>query len=162
MRRFRLRPRTWIALGVVGVVAAALSVAGYAYFTSSGSGSGTATVGSSGGWSVAVTSPSGGPLFPGSGSEQFNYTVTNTGSGPAALGSVVYQVNPNWSQGACNASDFSIDGAAAGSPFTENWSNTVVPGGGSVSWNFTVTMVDNGQNQNDCQGQSVPVQVIAS
>ncbi len=39
----RFRKRTWVLLGVVAVIAAMASVGAYAFWTSSGSGSGSAT-----------------------------------------------------------------------------------------------------------------------
>jgi len=77
MRRFRLRPRTWIALGVVGVVAAAMSVAGYAYFTSSGSGSGAGWVGTAGPVTITPAWPGGQYLYPGN-TVDVPLTITNT------------------------------------------------------------------------------------
>src|SRR4051794_8482430 len=67
-----------VVVGVGAAVALAVAGAAIAYFTSTGQGTGTATVGSASNWSVNVSSASGGPLYPGAGTQNFTYTVVNS------------------------------------------------------------------------------------
>jgi hypothetical protein len=77
MLRRVTKKRTLAALSVVAVLVGA--GAAIAYFTSSGSGTGQASVGSSTAFTVNVAAATGGPLYPGSGSENLSYTVHNGG-----------------------------------------------------------------------------------
>src|SRR3954447_5695856 len=77
------RKRVLAGLGVV--VSLALAGAAIAYFTSTGSGNGTGSVGIASNWTVVIAAPSGGPLYPGAGSQTFAYTVTNASSGHQKL-----------------------------------------------------------------------------
>jgi len=145
MRRFRLRPRTWIALGVVGVVAAALSVAGYAYFTSAGVGSSQAVVGSVANVQLAGTVPTG--LWP-DGSEHAIDVYYQLGSGGQQYVDAIHGTVQ--SQGNCDGSWFTVDDLPV--------YNYLQPAG---SWTYVgtthVRMNDNGQNQNDCQGLTLNI-----
>ena len=100
MFHLRGKKRVSVALGVI--MSLALAAAAFAYFTSTGSGTGTATVGSAGAWTVNVSAATGGPLYPGSGSQSIAYTVTNAGSGQQSLAgttSVVKSSSGNVTQG---------------------------------------------------------------
>ena len=84
MKRFRTKKVMTVVLAgaiVLGGAGAAL-----AYFTSTGSGTGSATVGSSTALTVASVAPTGGPLYPdaaigGANVETVAYTVTNPSAG---------------------------------------------------------------------------------
>jgi hypothetical protein len=76
-RRIAVVSATAVAvLGVAGVA--------FAYFTTTGSGTGQAAVGSAASWSVTAGPPSG-TLYPGLGPATINFTVKNTGSGNQAV-----------------------------------------------------------------------------
>ena len=75
------RSKKAVAVLVAGAIALGGAGAALAYFTSSGTGTGNATVGTSSNWSVASTAPTGGALLPGTGTDTVAYTVTNSGSG---------------------------------------------------------------------------------
>ena len=97
LRKF-MKKRFLVPMGLVG----ALAVAGaaFAYFTSTGNGTGSAAVGNATGWTVGestTTAPTGGPLYPdasigGSNVQTDTYTVKNGGSGSQNLTSVVIKV----------------------------------------------------------------------
>ena len=174
----RLKKRTLVLLGVM-VVAVAASIGAYAYFTSTGNGTGSATVGSATTWTVGQTGvTSGGPLYPdasiGGANIQTNaYHVKNGGSGSQALTSVTIKVadssgNP-WSsqtdgtKPACTKADFSIDGIAVGTTKTDTaLAGTFTAGQDKTTGSVTVELIDNGLNQDNCQGVTVPLYFFAS
>lgn len=175
MRRFT-KKRLIGVLAVIGLLAVAGTA--IAYFTSTGNGTGSAAVGTSTHWTVGETgSPSGGPLYPdhaigGSNVQTDNYTVTNPGSGSQNLSQVVVSVATStgaaWSsqannlEPACNASDFSVGGNAVGTPWTDSSLAGDYQASASRSGTVSVEMIDNGANQDNCQGVSVPLYFSAS
>jgi maltose-binding protein MalE len=164
-------------LAVIAVVAIA-AVGAYAFFSSTGTGTGTATVGSSTPFTIASLAPTGGPLYPdhaigGSNLETVAYKVTNPSAGAEKLNQVVVSIaNSNgsaWSsqtntgKPACTAADFSVDGQAVGSPDTDTTLQADLNGGVTTpSANVTVEMIDNGLNQDNCAGLTVPLYFSAS
>jgi hypothetical protein len=155
MKLFGSKKRKLIAAGVALVAIAGLATGAFAYFTSTGSGSGTASVGSATSWTVAVTSDGTNALQPGSGSETLSYTITNAGSGAQALTSVTATVADS---GACLGSWFT---AVASAP-TPATGVSIAPGH-TATGTVLVTMQDSGSNQDACQGiTTVPVTVHAA
>lgn len=175
MRRFTKKR----LIGVLGVIAL-LAVTGtaIAYFTSTGNGTGSATVGTATHWTVAESgTPTGGPLYPdhaigGSNIQTDGYTVTNPAAGSQNLSQVVVSVatstGTTWSsqtisgKPACTASDFSVGGNAVGTPWTDTSLHGDYQAGTSQSGTVTVEMIDSGANQDNCQGVSVPLYFSAS
>ena len=127
-----------IILGTGGVAAA--------YFTSTGSGNGSATVGTASPWDVTVDAATGGPLLPGSGTESMGYSISHLGGGVQKLNSATASINAATLPAGCEASWFT---ASAGTP-TANLD-------GSYSGTVTVTMSNVDANQNACQGGDVGV-----
>lgn len=167
-------------VAAIGVVTAATLVGGgmaYAYFTASGTGTGTATTGASTAWDVAVDSTTAGNLTPttlsGNPVQSVGYDITNVGTGQQSLSKAVISVatvvpgtspvavaGPN----ACTAADFSIGGAPINTAFTQTLgapANNYAPGFG-YSGSVDLRLVDNGANQDKCQGATVTLQVVAS
>jgi hypothetical protein len=161
---------------LAATVAVVASVIAYAYFTSTGEGKGSATVGSATNWTVESDAPSGGPLYPddaigGDNIQTVSYTVTNAGSGSQYLTSVEIKVaeedGTEWTaqddlaKPACSASDFSVGGQAVG----DTWTDTALAGdftaGVDDTGSVTVEMIDNGKNQDNCQGVTVPLYFFA-
>ncbi len=176
MRKFT-RKRYIGALAVIAVLA--MAGAAVAFFTSTGNGTGSATVGSAGPWTVGESgTPTGGPLYPdaaiGTGHIQTDgYTVTNAGSGSQNLNKVVISVansdgsawsssTNNPSKPACTANDFSVGGAATGTAWTDNSLAGDYVAGAFKSGTVTVQMIDNSKNQDNCQGVTVPLYMSAS
>jgi hypothetical protein len=167
-----------VAAGVSAVAALALAAGAYAYFTSTGTGTGTASVGSATSWTVGETgTPTGGPLYPdaaigGANVQTDSYTVTNGGHGSQFLKQVVISVAKSdgsaWSsqadttKPACTASDFSVGGQAVGSSWTDTSQSADYIAGHSQTGTVTVEMIDNGHNQDNCQGVTVPLYFSAS
>ena len=83
---FTTRRRIGVVVATVVAVLTAGGVA-FAYFTSTGSGTGQGSVGTSANWLVTFDTSqgtngvSGGPIYPGSGTETLYFTVKNAGSG---------------------------------------------------------------------------------
>ena len=76
----RLKHKKVAGLLVIALLALT-SVAAYAYWTSTGSGTGSATVGTDSPWQVDTDAATGGPLTPGGPSQTVGYTITNNSTG---------------------------------------------------------------------------------
>ena len=140
----------------------------FAYFTSNGGGSGSASVGSSGSNDFTITSD--GPstaLLPGNGAQPFDFTATNTGSGNDYLGTVYLSVDTfDGGPDAATVDGVDIPGCDA-SWFTITPSfavDSTVPSLGTISASDvvavpqpTITMADSGTDQDACQGASVGI-----
>jgi len=154
--------RTNKRLAVI-VVAGALVVIGggaaYAYWTSTGVGSGTATTGTSVEFVVASSAATGGPLTPGGPSQTVGFTVANPGTGSQQLSSVVVTVanadGTTWnSVTGCSASDYTI-----GTPVVSY--GEIAPSG-ITSGTVTITMDDDPVDQDGCKLALVPLYFVAS
>ena len=169
------RRKLFVGLGTVSaLVVTAIAVA---YFTGAdGSGTGSATVGSSTQWGVSVSSgsatfsPSGyTAIYPGTGTEAIPFTVTNNGKGAQNLKTLSYAIkndggspaNAETSNGTvitgCQASWFAAAGDSGNGSLPSDLS-----AGGTYSGKVNVTMSDSGGNQDACQGASPGVTVTAA
>lgn len=135
---------------------AALAVAGIAvaYFTASGTGSGSATVGSAAGVTITgVTFDS--TLYPG-GSTTVRFTINNTSSDTAVqVGKVIADARAGTNgitrlPDGCSASDFSFGDVDV---------STSIPAGRSVDETGTLRFADNG-NQDACQGAAPVLNLV--
>ena len=148
-RRIAVVSATAVAvLGVAGVA--------FAYFTASGSGTGNATVGSTGTWLVTQDSTTG-TIYPGSGNSVITFNVKNTGTGDQQYSTATTAVNADGS-GNITQSGVGVSGCKASwfspSITSDPGINTNVAGGASVKVQVTVTMpTDSADNQNACQGK---------
>ncbi len=162
LRRFT-KKRWVLPLSVVAVLA--IAGGAFAYFTSSGSGTGQASVGSSTAFTVNASSDTSNSLYPGSGSETLTYTVHNPSSGAQNLTSTsasVASLNGDVTQGGtevtgCKASWFSAVNTAP-TPLPQDLAGGTSSSQGSV----LVTMSDSGTNQNACEGAKPDITVSAS
>jgi hypothetical protein len=154
----------------VGLIAGASGLAA-AFFTTQGTGTGTGVVGSGGAFVITAASPSG-YLYPDTAGSNQNvettdYTVTNTGGGNAQLVQVTisvansdgspYTFTDSNGDPACTAADFSVDGGPTGTPFVDTSQAGTYAGGQTQTGSFTLEMIDNGQNQDSCEGQTIPI-----
>ncbi|MGN6190344.1 MAG: hypothetical protein ACTHOE_15750 [Conexibacter sp.] len=128
---------------------AALAVAGIAvaYFTASGTGSGTATVGSAGG--VTITGVSfDSTLYPG-GSTTVRFTINNSSSDTAVqVGKVIADTRAGTNgitglPAGCSASDFTFDDVTV---------NDSIAAGRSAAETGTLHFANTSANQDACQG----------
>jgi hypothetical protein len=164
---------------ITGTVAAVAAVAGYAFFTGTGSSTTTATVGSSATWTVAGGSVVG-TLYPGaSASSAAQGVVTGasvTNASPSArqnLGQVVATISgvTTASSGtgpACATTDFQFNSPGATWTGTGTQTATILPnaalppGASYTIGDLNVAMVDNTANQDRCKNQTVTVTFNAS
>jgi hypothetical protein len=169
------KKRAVVALSVVAVLAAA--GAAIAYFSSTGTGTGSATVGSSTPFTVTETAQSGGPLYPdaaigGSNVQTNTYTVKNPSAGQQKLNQVVVKIatstggtwtsQANTGKPACTANDFSVGGQPVGQAWTDTSQAGDLAANQTVTSHATVELIDNGANQDNCQGVTVPLYYSAS
>jgi hypothetical protein len=148
---------------VVGLSVAMLAVAGaaFAYFSSSGSGTGSATVGKSTAFTVEVKAPTGGPLYPNSGVENLAYTVTNPSAGNQNLASTSAKVVDD-GLGNIKSGGVAVPGCLSKDFTAKNTSvSKNLAGSESINSSVEVTMQDSGANQDECQGKSPEVTVEA-
>jgi hypothetical protein len=150
-------------LALTGTAAAVVALAGtaaYGFFTTTGSGGGSASVGSAAQWQVNVSGVSGPALLPGVGAQTFTYQVINNGASAQQLSSVTaaFNVDSNGDiNGApgCSASWFTIN--IAGQP-----AGLVAANGGTNSGTGTITMADSGTVQNACENVTPAFTLSAS
>ena len=165
MRIHKNKKAIAVILGIA--VAAFLTVGAYAYFTSTGNGSGSASVGTSTTWAVTTLSATGGPLTPGGPTESITYKVKNNSTGYQNLANVAISVANSdgsaWtSVSGCSKSDFSIDGASAGSLYNDTAQAADLAPGATATGSITLQMVDSGSSQDGCKGATVPLYLSAS
>ncbi len=141
------------ALGAFGcVIALTATGAAIAYFTSSGSGTGTAAVGSSSAVTLHATISS--SLYPGS-SSPVTLTVDNPSSGSQRVGTVTLaSISVDAGHSACSTTisggnpDFTMPAVAVNKVFPSGNGQSVTPTG-------TLTMNETGVNQDACQGATL-------
>ncbi|MDR7385594.1 hypothetical protein [Promicromonospora iranensis] len=145
------------------ILAVALTLTGagiaFAYWTATGTGSGTATTGESVAFTI-TSDPAVGTLAPGSAGQTVDFTVANTGEGTQYLTAVTVALatadGTAWvPTGSCLAADYTAEVTTAPT------AGEIAPGG-SVSGTVTVTLANTTENQDDCQGQDVPLYFTAS
>jgi hypothetical protein len=184
-----MKPRKTLVVALALALTAGVSTAAYAYLTSQGQTATSATTGTTSPFIVSAAADTAGDLVPvstiGSGiSDTINFTVTNPGLGNEELNSISISVGnstgsspstteTNWTSTsganpACDSSDFSVggqavgDGATPGSgAYTISPAVTLTPGA-VYHDSFTLQMVDNGANQDSCEGIPVPLYIAAS
>ena len=161
-----LRNRKLVAL-MATLALGATAVAGYAYFTSTGAGYGSATVGTSTAWDVDTLTASGAPLTPDGPIQTVGYTVKNNSSGQQNLANVAIKVansdgTPWTSVLGCSASDFSIGSQAAGATFNDVAQAANLAAGATATGSVTIQMVDSGANQDACKDATVPLYLYAT
>jgi hypothetical protein len=142
------------ALGCVAALTAA--GAAIAYFTSSGSGTGTAAVGSSSAVTLHATISSN--LYPGS-SSPVSLTVDNPSSGAQRVGTVTLAgISVDAGHSACSTTisggnpDFTMPAVNVNKVFPSGNGQSVTPSG-------TLTMNETGVNQDACQGATLTLQL---
>jgi hypothetical protein len=142
--------RVLIALGCT----CALAVAGVAlaYFTTSGSGTGNATVGSSSAVTLHATVSSN--LYPGT-SSPVSFTVDNPSSGSQRVGTITLSsITVDAGHSTCSTTisggnpDFSMPAVTVNQTFAAGNGQSVTPTG-------TLTMKETGVNQDACQGATI-------
>ncbi|HJU46699.1 MAG TPA: hypothetical protein VJ689_01095 [Gaiellaceae bacterium] len=157
MKRFRKRTLVLLAIGVVAIVAA---FGAYAFWTQSGSGTGSATAGTTNTITVNQTSTVTG-LYPDGPAAPLSGDFTNPNASEVHISSVTAAVSSITGAGtdgtkpACTIADFAIGGSSG---------PTDVPVGTNVgSWSgLTISLVDNGLNQDNCKNATANISYTAN
>ena len=146
-----------VILGGAGIAAA--------FFTSTGTGTGQAAVGTASSWGVAAGSETG-TMLPGSGTATIPFTITNNGSGAQAYSSVTAAVAADGSGNVtshgtavpgCLASWFT---ATAGTPSPVT--GTSIAAAGTATATVSVTMSDSATNQDACESVTPDITLSVS
>lgn len=153
-RRFGRR-----ALAVGGAVALLIGGgAAYAYWSSTGVGEGEVDTGNAPAFVVTSTPGTGGPLSPGGPVETVDFNVQNPSSGVLNVANVTAAVanadGSAWTDGNCSAADFTVG--------TPSITYGQIAPGADIDGTVTVQMINRAQNQDDCQGLTVPIYFVAS
>jgi hypothetical protein len=166
------------AQAVLAVVAAlAIGVVAYAFWTSSGSGSTTASTQAGNGTTFtfsAINTPSG--LAPGAGAKALNGTITNSDADTSyKLQTVTATISSvDKAQGApagtCDPSDYELSNASGTAWVISNGGDTAtlspqteLAHSGTYSWqNLQIAFVDKTTNQDACKGATVHVDYSAA
>jgi hypothetical protein len=154
-------------VAAVGVVAAlAISAAAIAFFTDSGTGTGNASVGTSSSYLVTTDALTGGPLYPGSGTENVAYHVKNESSGQQQVSSITAVLTTDVAGGVYDTTTTAfVDGCKASWFTLTNHPGTLpdnLAGGATHSGSVDVILTDSGTNQDPCKNLTPQVTVHAS
>ena len=146
-----------VALGCIGALTVA--AVAYAYFTSTGSGTATAKVGTSS--AVTLKGTVAGNLYPGA-SSQVSFTVDNPSGGAQRVGTIsLTGITVDAGHSTCSVvitggtPDFSMPAVAVNATFPAGNGQAVTPKG-------TLTMNDTGVNQNACQGAELTLALASN
>jgi len=152
----RISLKTKIVTGAAVVALTLGGTAAYAFFTSTGSGTGSATVGTASPWTVDTIVTSGGPLYPGAGTETVTYHVTNGNNSAQMLNAVNVVLdggpnvldanNANAAVAGCLKADFVVTDSNPG------LAGSVAASGVYTVGSATITMTNTIVSQNACQG----------
>lgn len=140
---------------VVGGVAAVLVTGGvaFAYWTSTGEGTGSATTGTSSEWEVTVVSTDLASLTPGGPTETVDFSVKNNNSGVQNLQGTVASV-VDTSDAGCTADDFAVSSTSI--------AYGDIASGATVDGTFTIQMINRPVNQDACKDVTVNLKVTAN
>jgi hypothetical protein len=140
-----------------GVLAVAMAGTAYAFWSSGGAGTGSASVANPGAQSVSISQTGGiTNLSPGGPAQIVSGTVSNSNGNAVRVATITASIggtsDPN-----CPASEFSLPQSTA----TVN--QTLAAGTGSANWSgITVRLDESGANQDDCKGVTVNLSFSSS
>jgi hypothetical protein len=152
-------------VAVIGAITAVTLVGGgtaFAYWTTTGSDTGTALVGTNTPFTVTIGGMAGGLLSPNGAIDTFDVTVSNPGPGVQQLRQVDVSVTDTSNPG-CTAADFSVNGEPPNTVATIPHTVDLVGVTGSyVFQDVTLQMVDSGDDQEACKNVTVNLLADAS
>jgi hypothetical protein len=148
----RRKKRITFVLGAVLVLSGA-GVA-FAYWTSTGTGDGSAETGTSVAFTIAAD-PAVGTIAPGGAGQTVDFTVTNPGPGALSLSNVA--VTMASATGVAWVPPVGCDIADYTASVTTQPIDGEIPVGEGVDGQVTVTLANTATNQDACQGQTVPL-----
>jgi hypothetical protein len=156
MRRFT--KKQYLVAGDAAAIIAGTAGSAIAYWTNSGSGTGSATTGTNAGITVNQTSPITG-LYPGGTAQTPSGNFDNTNAGAVHVASVTttgVTVDTASAGAGCLAADYVLGGTA---PVNANVPSGVAQG----SWSgLTVRLNDSGANQDACKGATITIAYASS
>lgn len=145
------KKRVFVALTTVATIAAV--GAAIAYFTTNGSGTGSASVGSSS--AVTIHGTAAGALYPGS-SATVNLTVDNPSSGSQRVNTIqLGSVTTDEAHSGCVTSDFTMPSVTVNQTFPTG-------NGQAVTATGTLTMANTVLNQDACQGAPLTLHLTSN
>jgi hypothetical protein len=149
-RKFMTKKRA-LVLGAVAVLAVA--GAAIAYWTTTGSGSGTGKVAASNG-TLKLHGEITEALTPG-GSSPVTFTADNAGKSSLQVGTVsaVVLIDAEHAGKGCKASDFTIAGTE------ENQTIPAESSGVALEHNGSISMTDSNENQDGCKGATITLEL---
>jgi hypothetical protein len=152
MRRFT--KKQYLVAGAAAVIVAAGAGTALAYWSTTGSGTGSATTGTSSDLAVVIAAPTGDLLTPGGPTDTVSFTVTNPNTGHQNYSNALATVTSTSNAG-CNASDFSISNLVPG--YADLASNATATG------SFDLQMINKTDTSQDaCKGVTVNLKVAVS
>lgn len=142
---------------VVGIVAASLlGGSALAYWTTTGSGSGNATVGNSNG-TISLTAIVAGPAIVPGEARGVTFTASNGGSSNLYVGDITLaSVTVDSSHSACAVADFTMANVTSNTNVLAGASSVPITGLGSLVFANTVA------NQDPCKGATVTLHVTSN
>ena len=152
MKRFS--KRTWVVVAIV--LAIALSAIGaFAYWTTTGSGNGSASVAASNGTvTLHGTAPTN--LYPG-GSSSVTFTADNAGASDLYVGTIHLQgVSADGGHASCVTSDFSMGDVTSNTVVLANANGQALNGTGTLNYANT------GSNQDACKGATLTLNMTSN
>jgi hypothetical protein len=145
------KKRVFVALATVATIAAV--GAAIAYFTTNGSGTGSASVGSSS--AVTIHGTAAAALYPGS-SATVNLTVDNPSSGSQRVNTIqLGSVTTDEAHSGCVTSDFTMPSVTVNQTFPTG-------NGQAVTATGTLTMANTVLNQDACQGAPLTLHLTSN
>jgi hypothetical protein len=136
------------------VVAAIAAIAGYAYFTAHGSGTGSARVGTATPISLSGTTSPSDFLYPGGPSIPVDIAVTNNSDGAQGVFAVTLtSVTDNDTTGRCDTTVFTMPGVNV---------QTNIAAHDTVHRTGHLSMADNLDNQDGCQGDPLVLNLTSN
>ncbi len=142
-----------LIVAAVAVVALVSAIAGYAYWSTTGSGTGTATAGTTVALTLHGTVPAG--IYPG-GSKTVTLTADNTNPGSVRVGTVTLaSVSVDAGHVGCVTADFTMP-AVAENVEIANGTGLALPNPGTLS------MADTGVSQDLCKGATLTLNLTSN
>ncbi len=158
MRSHKFSKKTKAAV-LAGVLTVGIAGGAYAYWTTTGTGAGTASTGTSSVFAVTTEAATGGPLTPGGPTQTVAFHVQNANSGVQRLSGVAVTVAASggaaWTAiPGCSAADYTVG--------TPTFTAGDIASGSSTDGTVTITMKNLSTNQDACKNVSVPLYFSAS
>ena len=151
----------FVAAGVIGLATAG---GAYAYWTSLGGGTGTATTRAGASNVFLVTGGSATAMYPGDSAQTVTATVKNTGTESYKIQAVKAYVTTNKTN--CDGSDYKLNGAVA--PVSEATAASLgvtavdLAPAATTTVDYTLQFNNKTTNQDACQGATVTINYVAS